>query len=299
MKKTVKHRGIETLKAKYGFRFALPWCIGVVIFFFVPLVQSVAYVFSEVSLSTGLISIKFNGLANIKEVLFSDANYTNNLGGAIGTFAYSFPLIMVLSLILGILLNQKFHGRIFYRALYFLPVIVATGVVMELIFMTKTSDLSSVGTDASVRDNMISASTIIDWLGLPVTVSAYLDGVISRIMNLVWNCGIQIILWIAGMQAIPDQLYEVAKVEGATKWEEFWFITFPMLSRITVLVAIFTMVDLITAKTDRVIKQAYEYTQQQSYGTASAMLWIYFLIVGILVGALIFCFTRFCAKRWE
>lgn len=113
MKKAVKHRGIETLKAKYGFRFALPWCIGVVIFFFVPLIQSVIYVFSDVSLAAGSIKINFEGLANIKEVLFTDANYTNNLGGAIGKFAYSFPVIMILSLILGILLNQKFHGRIF------------------------------------------------------------------------------------------------------------------------------------------------------------------------------------------
>ena len=299
MKKAVKHRGIETLKAKYGFRFALPWCIGVVIFFFVPLIQSVIYVFSDVSLAAGSIKINFEGLANIKEVLVTDANYTNNLGGAIGKFAYSFPVIMILSLILGILLNQKFHGRIFYRALYFLPVIVASGVVMELIFMTRSSDIASIGTDASVRDNMISAATVIDWLGLPVTVSSYLDNVISQIMNLVWSCGVQIILWIAGMQAIPDLLYEVAKVEGATKWEEFWFITFPMLSRVTVLVAVYTMVDLVTAKTDLVMEQAYQYTQQQSYGTASAMLWIYFIIIGLLTGALLLCFTRFCAKRWE
>lgn len=232
-------------------------------------------------------------------MLLKDADYTNNLGGAIGKFAYSFPLIMVLSLILGILLNQKFKGRIFYRAIYFLPVIIASGVVIELIFKTRSGDISSVGTDASVRDNMISASTVINWLGLPPTISTYIDKVLSQIMNLVWNCGIQIILWIAGMQAIPDQLYEVSKVEGATKWEEFWFITFPMLSRVTVLVAVFTMVDIITAKSDLVMTQALQYTQQQAYGTASAMLWIYFLIIGLLVGALILLFNRFCAKRWE
>mgnify|MGYP004648977533 FL=1 len=299
MKTTKKHRGIEKLKSKYGFFFTLPWLVGVAFFFFYPLLQSVLYTFSDVSIKTGEIQIKFLGIENIKEILLRDADYTNNLGGAMGTFAYSFPLIMVLSLILAILLNQKFKGRIFYRAVYFLPVIIATGVVMELIFTTRSGDLSSMGTDASVRDNMISASAVIDWLGLPSTISTYLDRILSQIMNLVWNCGIQIVLWIAGMQAIPDQLYEVSKVEGATKWEEFWFITFPMLSRITVLVIVFTMVDLITSKTDRVMTQAYQYTQQQSYGTASAMLWVYFLTVGLLVGILIVLFNRFCARRWE
>lgn len=212
--KAKKHYGIETLKAKYGFLFTLPWLIGVALFFFYPLLQSILYTFSEVSVKTGEMKINFLGLENIKEVLLRDADYTNNLGSAVGTFAYSFPLIMVLSLILGILLNQKFKGRIFYRAVYFLPVIVATGVVMQLIFKTRSGDLSSMGTDASVRDSMISASSVIDWLGLPSTISSYLDKVLSQIMNLIWNCGIQIVLWIAGMQAIPDQLYEVSKVEG-------------------------------------------------------------------------------------
>ena len=299
MKKLKKQRGIETLKAKYGFMFCLPWLIGIVLFFFYPLLRSILYVFSDVSIRLGEIQVDFQGLANIKEALFSDADYTNNLGAALGKFVYSFPLIMVLSLILGILLNQNFRGRVLYRAIYFLPVIIASGVVIELIFKTRSGDISSVGTDASVRDNMISAQTVINWLGLPTTISTYIDKVLSQIMNLVWNCGIQIILWIAGMQAIPEQLYEVSKVEGATKWEEFWFITFPMLSRVTVLVAVFTMVDIITAKSDLVMTQALQYTQQQAYGVASAMLWIYFLIIGLLLGALLLLFNRFCAKRWE
>lgn len=296
-KKTL--RGVEALKAKYGFCFTIPWTIGVILFFFVPLVQSVIYIFSNVSIITGNVEIELTGIVNLKEILLSDESYTNNLAKAIGSFAYSFPLIMILSLILGMLLNQKFHGRVLFRAMYFLPVIIATGVVIQIIFYTRSGDLASTGTDASVRDNMISASTVIEWLGLPLVISEYLDTVISQIMNLVWNCGVQIVLWIAGMQAIPELLYEVAKVEGATKWEEFWFITFPMLSRITVLVAVFTMVELITSKTNPVMTQAYMLTEQQQYGQASAMIWFYFIIIGIIVGLLLFCFNRFCARKWN
>ena len=299
MTKPKKTRGVESLRARNGFLFTVPWCIGIILFFFVPLLQSVIYVFSNVKMNSGGFASAFSGLDNLKYIFLSDADYTNNLSTALTTFLYSFPAIVILSLILGILLNQDFKGRVFFRSLYFLPVIVATGTVMELIFATRSGDLASTGTDAAVRDNMISAATVIDWLGLPSQISKYLDTVIGAIMNLVWSSGVQIILWIAGMQAIPDLLYEVAKVEGATKWEEFWYITFPMLSRVTVLVVVFTMVDLITAKTDVIMTQAYATQQSQQYGRASAMLWIYFCIIGAFIGLLMLLFNRTCAKRWE
>lgn len=299
MSKLKKHRSIEHLKSRYGFMFSLPWLIGVIIFFLLPLVQSIIYSFAEVKLRVGGLDTSLIGLENYLYVLKEDGQFTNNLGKSLSNFAYSFPLILILSLILGILLNQEFKGRVFFRALYFLPVIIASGVVMELIFRATTSNISSAGTDTSVRESMISVGTVIDWLGLPATISQYINTVIGAIMNLVWSCGIQIVLWISGMQAIPDLLYEVAKVEGATKWEEFWFITFPMLSRVTVLVAIFTMVELITAKTDSVMKQSYTFMQAQEYGQASAMLWIYFVVIGVIMGLLIFLYNRFCAKRWE
>ncbi len=299
MSKLKKAKSIERLKSHYGFMFCLPWLIGVALFFILPLMQSIIYSFSNVTLEIGGLSTKFSGLSNYKYILSEDADYTNNLGDSISNFLYSFPLIMILSLILGILLNQKFKGRVFFRALYFLPVIIATGVVMEILFTTRTGSLSTTGTDESVRSNMISVGTVIDWLGLPATISGYFNTVVSAIMDLVWSCGIQIVLWISGMQAIPDLLYEVAKVEGATKWEEFWFITFPMLSRVTVLVAVFTMVELITAKTDLIMSQSFEFMQSQRYGQASAMLWIYFIVIGASMGLLVFAYNRFCAKRWE
>lgn len=299
MSKLKKNRGIEALKAKYGFFFSLPWFIGIVLFFLIPLVQSVIYAFSDVKLKIGGLQVSFIGIENFREILLVDANFTDNLAKGVSTFAYSFPLILILSLILAILLNQEFKGRIFFRALYFLPVIIATGVVMDQLFGTRTGGLSSTGTDASVRENMISINSVIDWLGLPLSISEILNTVISSIMDLVWNCGIQIVLWIAGMQAIPDLLYEVAKVEGATKWEEFWFITFPMLSNVTILVSVFTAVELITSVTDPIMIQSFNASQSQQYGVASAMTWFYFLIVGFIMGIALFAYNKFCAKRWQ
>lgn len=275
-----KKRGIEAMRSKHGFYFTLPWLVGIVLFFLVPLAQSIIYSFSKVKLTVSGLETKFNGIKNFSNLLLNDALYTENLKNGFLSFLYSFPLIIILSLILGILLNQKFRSRMFFRALYFLPVIIASGVVIELIFATRSGDISSTGTDESVRDSMISVSSIISWFGLPTNISNYINSVVSKIMDLVWSCGVQIVLWIAGLQAIPDLLYEVSKVEGATKWEEFWYITFPMLSRITILVAVFTAVELITAKTDPVMQQSVVFSQAQKYGEASAMLWMYFIVVG-------------------
>ncbi|MBO4468712.1 MAG: sugar ABC transporter permease [Clostridia bacterium] len=294
-----KTGGLEAKRRKYGFYFTLPWLIGIVIFFLTPLTQSIIYSFSKVKLTVTGLESNFSGFKNFSTLLLKDALFTENFKNGFLSFLYSFPLIMILSLILGILLNQKFKGRMFFRAVYFLPVIIASGVIIEMIFMTRTGDIASTGTDESVRDGMISVSSIIGWFGLPTNISDYINSVVSKIMDLVWNCGIQIVLWIAGLQAIPDSLYEVSKVEGATKWEEFWFITFPMLSRITILVAIFTAVEQITAKTDPVIKQSIVFSQAQKYGEASAMLWMYFIAVGLFVGLLLMIFVRICAKKWE
>ena len=294
-----KKQGIEAKRSKYGFYFTLPWLIGIVLFFLVPLIQSIIYSFSKVKLTISGLESEFYGFKNFSTLLLKDALFTENLKDGFLSFLYSFPLIIILSLILGILLNQKFRGRMFFRALYFLPVIIATGVVIELIFVTRTGDISSTGTDESVRDSMISVSSIIDWFGLPTNISDYINSVVSKIMDLVWSCGIQIVLWIAGLQAIPDLLYEVSKVEGATKWEEFWYITFPMLSRVTILVAIFTAVELITAKTDPVMQQSIIFSQAQKYGEASAMLWMYFIVIGLFVGVLLVIYLKMCAKKWE
>lgn len=294
-----KKLGIEAKRSKYGFYFTLPWLIGIVIFFLLPLCQSIIYSFSKVKLTVTGLTWEFLGFENFSTLLLKDAQFTENLKDGFLSFLYSFPLIIILSLILGILLNQKFKGRMFFRALYFLPVIIATGVVIELVFSTRTGDIGSTGTDESVRDGMISVSSIVSWLGLPTNISEYINSVVSKIMDLVWSCGIQIVLWIAGLQSIPDLMYEVSKVEGATKWEDFWYVTFPMLSRVTLLVAIFTAVELITAKTDPVMKQSVIFSQAQKYGQASAMLWLYFIAIGIFVGLLLLLFLKLCAKKWE
>ena len=301
LKKNKKHKGIESLKSTYGRLFVLHWEIGLILFFVMPLFQSFYYAFCDVSFAGGEYHFDFAGMKNFDYAWNKNADFTNNVSESLRSIVGSLPVIVIISLILALLLNQKFRGRLFFRGLYFLPVIIASGVVIELLFKTTTSDLSSSGVSDTFASNMIQVDDIMGWLSFPTEIGAYFGGLLNDIFNLVWNCGIQIVLFISGMQSIPDSLYEVSKVEGATKWEEFWFITLPMLSRTLILVIIFTIVELVTAKDNVVMSQAYTLMKgaATSYGTASAMLWIYFIIVGAFMAILMLEFSKQFLKRWD
>ena len=297
-KKSIHARGIEALKERYGLICVAHWVFGLIVFFIVPILQSFYYTFCKVTLVTGALDTKWIGFDNIKYIFTENPDYTDNLIAGVGTFAYSFPIILVLSLILALMLNQKFKGRVFFRAIYFLPVIIASGVILGTIIGDKSISSTS-GTDEAVSANMINVTELVEWTGLPEKVGQYFQDAINKIMNLVWQCGVQIILFIAGMQSIPELYYEVSKVEGATAWEEFWYITFPSLSRVIVLVTVFTMVELMTSQTDKVISQAYNLISSQMFGESSAMLWVYFIIIGAILGAILGACHQFCNKKWE
>ena len=200
---------------------------------------------------------------------------------------------------LALILNQKFKGRLFFRALYFLPVIISTGAVMNLIFKTSGTDMAGMGVSDAYSANMISVDDIIKLLDIQGEIATYITATISKLFDLVWSCGIQIVLFLAGLQSVPQSFFEASRVEGATKWEEFWFITFPMLSRVTLLVTIFTMVELITSERTTIIRNVYSMMRTGNYDETSAMMWFYFLICGGVMGIVVFLYNRFLMKRWE
>lgn len=299
MKIKKKNQGITALKSRYGRMFTLPWLIGMILFFIIPLFESIIFSFSEVTIIPGGTETKLIGFANYKEILFSNPNYTNIVSSAITSFLYKLPIILLLSMVLAILLNQKFVGRTFFRALYFLPVIIASGPVLSLLFYSSSSDLSNLGASEAISTSLISVDQIVEDLGINGKAASYITTMISRIFDLIWNCGIQIVLFLAGLQSIPSTLYEASKVEGATKWEEFWFITFPMLSEITILVGVFTMVQLITNDRSSIIALLYKNINSAIFDTTSAMAWFYFLVSGGIMAAILFAYSYFAARRWK
>ncbi|MBQ6816042.1 MAG: sugar ABC transporter permease [Clostridia bacterium] len=294
-----KKRGVEALKSRYGRLFVLPWEIGLILFFVMPIINSIRYAFSDVRIVSGGVDTKFVGFKWFDYIINQDPDYLNRLKDAVGVFLVQLPIILALSLILAIVLNQKFKGRIVMRAIYFLPVIIATGVIIDYLSKSGMIIGATSGETAGTYGNMINFDKILENLGLPDELNELIAGYISGIFNLLWNCGIQIILFISGLQSIPDSLYEVAKVEGCSKWEEFWYITFPMLGQNILLVMVYTMIDLITTR-KYIMSMAFELMSgQQVYDKSSAMLWLYFLIIGVFMAIILAVYNKLCLKRWS
>lgn len=290
-------RSLESVRNRAGYTFVAHWAIGLVLFFIVPLISSIWYAFNNVSIKPGEIVTEWVGIEYFKELITVDPDYVTNLRDSIGMMFYSLPIIIALSLILAVLLNQSFKGRTVFRMIFFLPIIIANSVVMTMLNSDiVTMPLFSSGTGS---DSLINYAEIISGLGIPEQISPILTFLLSNTINLIWKCGVQTILFLAGLQSISASMYEVSKIEGANKWEEFWLITVPSLRHIISLVMIYTMIELFVSMDNKLVAVAYDKMLAQSYGISSAMIWIYFVIVLALIGTVYILYQRFCIKKWE
>lgn len=283
----------------YGRLFILPWCIGFLLFFLIPLIQSISFSFSKVQVTESGFKTVFVGLKNYSYIWNVDPTYTSNLSSSLVSFLYSLPIIVVLSLLLALILNQKFRGRMAARAIFFIPAIVTSGVVMTVLMKGDGAAISQAGS-SSYFSGGVNYKEALAAMGLPTVISGTLSKYISQISTLIWNCSVPSILFLSGLQSIPDQLYEVSKVEGATAWESFWFITFPQLAHIMVVTVAYISIDLLTNADNPLMIQAYNLAfNQQNYDDSSAMLWLYFPLVGLAVGLFIGIITYVSRKRWD
>lgn len=296
-----KSRALERRKAKYGFFFCLPWIIGFIIFFLVPLIQSITFAFSKVEITTSGFVTEFKGLTYFKYIFFEEASYVDKIIEALGNFAYSVPFIVVFSLIIAIILNQEFRGRLIFRSIFFLPVIISTGVIIDFIMgdAEAVAMMDSTDTVSAFMSGFIDFKEVLSGMGLPEDITELLLTYIDQIFNLLWNCGIQILLFISGLQSVPQQLYEVSEVEGATSWETFWYVTFPMLGNTLLLVIVFTSIDVLTSTSNNVMSSAFNLMQKQVYDVSSAMLWAYFVAVAAIIGIVFAALHHYLLKKWE
>lgn len=297
-----KVKGIESLKSRYGYLFIAPWLFGAVVFLLGPLLSSIYYSFSDVSITAEGLTPTFVGLKWYKYALLEDPTFIDLAVSSLSELFTSLPIILAISLLLALVLNQKFHGRMLARAVFFLPVIISSGVVMNVLSsftMTEGLTGSFSGETAAVSYmQVIDFEEILTMLQLPSALNSLMANYLSDLFNLLWSCGVQILLFVAGLQTIPAQLYEVSKVEGASKWEEFWYITIPMLGNTILLVGFYTMIELFVEKSALVTK-ATGYIREQVYDRSSAMLWLFFSAVGVVMTIVFLLYKRFCLRKWS
>lgn len=291
---------LQARKSLTGFGFVSIWVVGFIMFFLVPLIQSISFSFSKVKITTNGFALKFVGLKNYNYIFGEHPTFSDKLTGAFTSFCYSLPVIVALSLILAVILNQKFRGRLLARMVFFIPIIIVSGVVMEQFYSDVDSITMTTNSQSVYFGGGMDYETILQNMGIPQTVTDLMSRYISQITMLIWNCSVPTVLFLSGLQSIPAQLYEVSKVEGANPWEEFWFITFPMLGNILVVTVAFVAIDLFTNAQNEVISLAYYWIMdRQDYDRSSAMLWSYFALVSIVLILLFKCIHSFLLKKWR
>lgn len=285
----MKQLGHRKRQSLYGFLFILPWIIGIACFFVTPFVQTIFYSFNTLTIDRELGFVTaFDGLRHYRTLLQSDPTFMESLGTSLMELAYSVPLTVFYSVFVAVILNRKFVGRTFFRAVFFLPVIVTSGVVMSLL-QTDANSAAMLGDSMAESNSAMLQITILNdvfsGLGLGTGISTFISNVVSKVINVGWTSGVQILLILAGLQSVPSHLYEVARVEGATKWEEFWKITFPLTMPIIFISIVYSIIDSFTSYNNTVItvitKSAFD---NLNYSYAGAMALVYSLIILLMLG---------------
>jgi len=255
--------------------------------FAAPLIQSIKFSLSKLTVAPAGYDLEYVGLSNFKEALFIDANFNRILTQSISEMALNVPMILFFSLFSATLLNQKFRGRVVARAVFFLPVILASNAISA----AESAGLINLVGDASVVNemgssnsdyNILSMVMMLSEVGLPLSFIDYITEAITRIYEIITRSGVQILIFLAALQSVPGSMYEVAKMEGATAYESFWKITFPMVSPLILTNVIYTIIDSFTGSpvTDMIFTTAFK---TQNFGLSSAMSWVYTLIVSIIL----------------
>ena len=282
-----KYVGLQKRKARAGYMFILPFIIGFLVFMVKPLFQSLYMSFCTVELGAGSFKQTFNGLTNYRFAFMVDPEYNRLVVEEISRMMVYSLAIIVFSFFVALILNQKFHGRAFVRAIFFLPVILSSGVILGLeennqlmaaIAQTIEQGTSGISITAALE-------SILRTAGVGTRAYETLFEVIDNIYDVAIASGIQIIIFLSGLQSVSSNMYEAADIEGCTKWESLWKITFPMVSSLFLVNWIYTVVDFCMRSDNSVIKKIQTVMiDQQQYGNASAMSWIYFVIVLAFVG---------------
>ncbi|MFP4015691.1 MAG: carbohydrate ABC transporter permease [Halanaerobiales bacterium] len=288
-------------KNSYGYIFIAPFIIGFILFFLYPFILSVRFSLSEISIIPTGFELEYVGLKHYEYILFINAEFLEALTNTFLDLISQIPMIIFFSFFAASLLNQKFKGRMLARVMFFLPVIMGAGIVLkieqndlltqilnsgELADAGGVSQSSYVFSDAAIR-------AFFQQLKLPYGMTEYLMSAVDNLATIIRSSGVQILIFLAGLQSISPSLYEAADVEGATAWERFWMITFPLMTPLILTNIVYTIIDSFTNPTNELMVLIDETAFLGSgYGVSVAMAWFYFLLVAIILAVTVKIVSR-------
>ena len=285
---TKLYRTMPARRARIGYRFILPFIIGFLFFMIRPMILSMRMSFSQVNILTGALTPV--GFSNYTYAFGTDPDFNQMLVDEIGRMGINVIATLVLSFVIAVILNQNFKGRTLCRVIFFLPVILSSGVLPGIENSNDILNLmNSINQSVQESSGVNISASIQDLLSVSGVASGVFDVIfqmIDAIYDIVMASGIQIIVFLSGLQSISPSLYEAADVEGCSAWESFWKITFPMVSPLLLVNCIYTIIDFFMKNDNQVIEHINEvmYGVQMNLGVASAQSWIYFGVALLFIG---------------
>lgn len=287
MKKRNNLAGLQRRKAISGYLFILPFIIGFLTFMVKPFFQSLYMSFCRVDVSAGGFKNNFAGISQYVRAFTVDTEFTRLLVEEISRMCINSLAIMVFSFFVALILNQKFKGRALVRAVFFLPVILSSGVIIGVEYDNALlSSIQDAIQESSAGPSITDAiKNILITSGIGARAFETVFEVVDGIYDVAIASGIQIIIFLSGLQTISANMYEAAQIEGCTAWESLWKITFPMISSLFLVNWIYTIIDFCMRTDNQVMEKiSEEMIVQINYGFSSAMSWIYFVIVIVIIG---------------
>ena len=266
----------------YGYVFISIWLVGFLFLTVYPLVMSFIFSLNKVTI-TGAegIQMTFSGFQNYIDIFTSDLDFVDYLWAFLGQIVLYVPIILIISMVISILLNQKIKLRGFFRSVFFLPVIIASGPVINELLKQGAGTIP-----------LLEETGIVETLSktLPAFMANPIALLFDEMIIVLWFSGVQIVLFLAGLQKISTEIYEAAQIDGASPWESFWKITLPSLKSIILVSAVYTIVMLATFSNNSIIGhiQKVMFDTTKGYGYSSALAWVYFVVIALLLGVVAF-----------
>ncbi len=295
-----KGKSLEKSKAKKGYLFVLPFILGFFLIYLPLIVESIQYSFSEMSINgkLGGMQLKNVGFDNYKYALFEDTEFVPVLISSLKELVFDVPAIVIFSLFIAIILNGKMVGRAAFRAIFFIPVIVSTGIIEAIDLqnglaagLSNGSTIDTGGGQTTSTGTQIISSLDVQRFFSSMQVGTelvtYVTGLVNNVYDIINRSGVQMLVFLAGLQSISPAIYESCFIEGASSWETFWKITYPMLSPMILVNTIYTIIDAFVSETNTVmsyISSVYDGSIQHAVVRSTAMSWIYFVVVLLILG---------------
>lgn len=281
-------RSIEQEKRFGGYVFVFPWAIGFLTFFVYPLIKTILLSFADVTSVSGLRRFALTGLGCYQRAFVFDTDYIPMFLKIVGRTVVDTVLILIFALFVALLLNKELPGKGMFRAVFFLPVILGTGSLASTVIGSDTAS-SIMAIDTDVLTTLLDADL----------AKAVMD-LLNALSMVFWHSSVQIVIYLSGLQGIPDSLYESADCDGATAWETFWKITLPMLAPVTVIDLIYTIIDSFTSSENELLAYIYDTAfLDMDLSYAAAMGVLYLVFVFLFTGIAYACVSGKGTHAWE